>query len=184
MRLDKPRDPIAGPDAGPEAPFPIKVNGKVVKGFGRGSKDLGIPTANIPIDGLSVGGNSDVESGIYYGWAGLEDPPVAHDAPGLSRGIFPMVMSIGWNPFYKNAVRSVEVHIMAPFTGDFYDHHLNLIILGYIRPEYDYISKESLIEDIQTDIEVARRSLAREAYAKWTNDPYLHDFKNATDAAQ
>lgn len=28
----------------PEAPYPIKMNGTVIKGFGRGSKDLGIPT--------------------------------------------------------------------------------------------------------------------------------------------
>lgn len=27
-----------------EAPYPISVSGTVVKGFGRGSKELGIPT--------------------------------------------------------------------------------------------------------------------------------------------
>jgi riboflavin kinase len=60
---------------------------------------LGIPTANIPLEGLEVGGNSDVESGVYYGWAGL-------DFTG-EQLVYPMVMSIGWNPFYKNTVRSV-----------------------------------------------------------------------------
>jgi riboflavin kinase len=40
MRTDKPRDPVAGPDAGPEAPFPIRLSGPVIKGFGRGSKDV------------------------------------------------------------------------------------------------------------------------------------------------
>lgn len=34
------RDPIAGPDSGPEPPFPIKINGRIVKGFGRGSKEV------------------------------------------------------------------------------------------------------------------------------------------------
>ncbi|KAG0346281.1 riboflavin kinase, partial [Gamsiella multidivaricata] len=28
----------------PETPFPIKMSGTVIKGFGRGSKELGIPT--------------------------------------------------------------------------------------------------------------------------------------------
>lgn len=40
MRSDKPRDPVAGPDAGPDAPFPIRLSGPVIKGFGRGSKDV------------------------------------------------------------------------------------------------------------------------------------------------
>ncbi len=53
---------------------------------------------------------------------------------------------------------------------------MNLLILGFIRPEYDYVSKESLIEDIRVDIEVARRSLEREAYAKFKNDGYLVEF--------
>lgn len=96
---------------------------------------------------------------------------------------YPMVMSIGWNPFYKNTVRSVEVHIMHHFETDFYGSHMNLDILGFIRPEYDYVSKESLIEDIKTDIDVAGRSLARPAYAKFIKDPYLLDFKDKDEIA-
>ena len=40
MRPDGPRDSIAGPDSGPEPPFPLKLSGDVVKGFGRGSKEV------------------------------------------------------------------------------------------------------------------------------------------------
>ena len=54
---------------------------------------------------------------------------------------------------------------------------MNLLILGFIRPEYDYVSKESLIEDIRFDIEVARRSLERETYAKYRSDKYLTRFE-------
>lgn len=61
-----------GPTSGPESPYPLKIEGPVVKGFGRGSKELNIPTANIPVDGLSVGGTEDVQSGVYFGWAGLD----------------------------------------------------------------------------------------------------------------
>jgi len=151
----------------PETPFPLKVSGEVIKGFGRGSAELGIPTANIPISGLDVGGHSDLASGIYYGWAGLTLPS------STTTDIYPMVMSLGYNPYYKNTVRSVEVHIMHSFGSDFYGARLSLVILGYIRPEYDYVSKESLIEDIRTDIEVAGRSLEREGYAKWKGDAWL-----------
>jgi riboflavin kinase len=39
------------------------------------------------------------------------------------------------------------------------------LILGYIRPEYDYVSLEALVDDIRVDCEVARASLARKPYA-------------------
>lgn len=38
-RPDGPRDPIAGPDT-PQPPFPLKLRGSVIKGFGRGSKEV------------------------------------------------------------------------------------------------------------------------------------------------
>ncbi|KAI9659595.1 MAG: riboflavin kinase [Alyxoria varia] len=212
------RDPIAGPDNGPVSPFPIKLKGRIIRGFGRGSKELGIPTANIPINGLDVGGHSDIESGVYFGWAGLnlatatDDASKARKPIGLkeeeeegegeekhtaipSSGsysdreesshperhvateVFPMVMSIGWNPYYKNTVRSVEVHILRKFHEDFYNALLNLTILGFIRREQDYDSLEMLVEDIKLDIEVARRSLEREAYLDLAKDPFLEDFE-------
>ena len=87
-----------------------------------------------------------------------------------------MVMSIGWNPFYKNTVRSVEVHIMHKFATDFYGSHMNLAILGFIRPEFDYVDREKLIEDIMTDVEVARTSLGRAAYEGFKGDGYLVEF--------
>ena len=40
MRPDGPRPSIIGPDSGPEAPFPLRMKGQVVSGFGRGSKDV------------------------------------------------------------------------------------------------------------------------------------------------
>jgi len=175
MRPPGARDPVAGPDSGPVDPFPIRISGPIIKGFGRGSKELGIPTANIPLGGLEIGGHSDLDSGVYYGWSGL-------DLNGEER-VYPMVMSIGWNPFYKNTVRSIEVHIIHDFGHDFYGHHLNLVILGFIRPEYDYVSKESLIEDINTDIAVTKQSLQRPAYSKFKEESCLTTFPNKADSS-
>lgn len=87
-----------------------------------------------------------------------------------------MVMSIGWNPYYANSVRSVEVHILHKFSRDFYNALMNLSILGFIRPEQGYESMEALVEDINFDIEVARRSLQREAYLEEKKDAYLMEF--------
>jgi len=169
---------------------------------------LGIPTANIPITGLDVGGHTDLESGIFYGFAGLslaaassnsphaENPPKPNNedqdhkqttdhssefpeplpADGNEALVYPMVMSIGWNPFYKNEVRSVEVHIIHEFKQDFYNALMNIIILGFIRHEQNYDSLEGLVTDIKIDIDVTKRSLKRPAYATFAKDPYLVDF--------
>jgi riboflavin kinase len=113
---------------------------------------------------------SDARSGVYFGWASLQlgkDHP--NYRPSSSEGeagysIFPMVMSIGYNPFYNNTVRSAEVHVLDKFAADFYGVDMRLLILGYIRDEKNYEGLEALIEDINTDCEVARRSLERDAW--------------------
>ncbi|RAL07581.1 dienelactone hydrolase [Aspergillus homomorphus CBS 101889] len=178
MRPDGPRDLVTGPDGGPEPPYPIRLAGPVIKGFGRGSKELGIPTANIPAEGLVA--YPDLQVGVYYGVVTLDPARFAFNDD-ASSPIRPAVLSIGYNPFYKNQTRSIEIHIMpslaapSPTTDggptkfhklpDFYGTDLHLLILGYIRPEYDYVSLEALVEDIRLDCEVARRSLQRPAYA-------------------
>jgi riboflavin kinase len=100
-RKDRPL--IVGPEK-PEATFPIFLKGPVIKGFGRGSKELGIPT------GISSFGPSDKaniddkqcedtlkENGVYYGYAKVYDG---------DKQVEEMVMSVGFNPFYNNTVRS------------------------------------------------------------------------------
>lgn len=59
--------------------------------------------------------------------------------------------------------QTVKFHKMP----DFYSIPLNLLILGYIRPEYDYVSLGALVEDIRMDCEVARQSLRRKAYIRY-----------------
>lgn len=49
-------------------------------------------------------------------------------------------------------------------------------MLGFIRPEYDYVSKERLIEDINVDIEVTKRSLERDGYQQFRHEKWLVDF--------
>ncbi len=56
------------------------------------------------------------------------------------------------------------MHVIHGFEKDFYGSQMRLELLGFIRKELDYVSREALIGDIKTDIEVAGRSLARE---KW-----------------
>ena len=74
-------------------------------------------------------------------------------------------------------MRSVEVHVMHDFAGcDFYGAQMRLLIVGYVRPELDYVSREALVEDINTDIRVAERSMAREGWRELGEEEWLRLF--------
>ncbi|EPQ59584.1 riboflavin kinase [Gloeophyllum trabeum ATCC 11539] len=167
------RPQVVGPESGPEPPFPIQLEGAVQHGFGRGGKDLGCPTANLPDEALPA--MSEVtQTGVYYGYARVYPPKDADkELKEEDVKVLPMVMSLGWNPFYKNERLTAEVHIMHDFASDFYGYYLKALVLGYIRPELDYISREALIEDIETDKKVALNSLSRPAYEKFQADPFF-----------
>ncbi|KAI2610086.1 riboflavin kinase [Hypoxylon fragiforme] len=223
------RPRILYPSSGPSPPFPLQMEGVVISGFGRGSKELGIPTANLPVDEAATPWIADAKSGVYFGWASLalpgdhpdrrdqqprhrsnpRAPPTSSSSPSSSATppprititssspsssnpdgsaeqttttlssssstttaeteapasttwqIYPMVMSIGYNPFYKNSVRSAEVHVLHDFAADFYSAPLRLLVLGFVRDEQDYASLDALVRDINIDCDVARQSLAR-----------------------
>lgn len=75
--------------------FPYYASGEVVKGFQRGSKDLGMPTANYSdevVDKLPT----EFKQGVYYGWAQIDNG-----------NVYKMVMSIGNNPFYDNEKKTM-----------------------------------------------------------------------------
>ena len=122
---------------------------------------LGIPTANLPVDEAVTPWIAEAKSGVYFGYASLN----LKDSSDGDFQVYPMVMSIGYNPFYKNTVRSAEVHVLHKFSADFYDAHMRLLILGFVREELDYTSLEALVADINFDCEVAKNSLARPAWA-------------------
>ncbi|KAF5342344.1 hypothetical protein D9611_001340 [Ephemerocybe angulata] len=165
-----------GLSTGPEKPYPLQMEGKVISGFGRGSRDLGIPTANLPVDYDSAPWLADIKSGVYFGWAALNLPPSHPNQPATTSpsstttaasgfSVYPMVMSIGRNDFYNNTVPSVEVHLLHDFEADFYGVEMRILITGFIREMRDYAGVDELIEDIKVDCDVALRSLDREAWA-------------------
>ncbi|KIJ56543.1 hypothetical protein M422DRAFT_22706 [Sphaerobolus stellatus SS14] len=170
----KARPEIVGDNAGPSAPFPVYLAGTVQRGFGRGGKDLGCPTANLSDDALDLI-VTVAKPGIYYGYAQVV-PPASEEQSNWdqeARAVQPMVMSLGWNPFYKNEKLTAEIHVMHDYKSDFYGYELRAVVLGYIRPELDYTSREALIKDIDTDKAVGLKSLDRPAYNVYTNDPHF-----------
>lgn len=136
---------------------PHFASGLVIRGFGRGSKSLGIPTANY---GPEVVNNlpQEIQTGVYFGWA-----QVNHNE------VYKMVMSIGWNPYFKNERKSMETHVLHHFDDDFYDQNLRVCILGYLRPELNFNSLDDLISAIKKDINDAEEEL---------ENPNLKEYKN------
>ena len=139
------------------------IKGEVVKGFGRGSKELGIPTANLEPASFRSSIGDDTLSGIYCGFA----------SKGEDAEVYKMVMSIGWNPFYKNKERTAEAWLLHDFEHDFYGVELRVVVCGYIRPEADFESVESLVARIHEDARVARAALDAPAYQAFASDAFL-----------
>ncbi|EZA58624.1 riboflavin kinase [Ooceraea biroi] len=140
--------------------LPYFASGPVIRGFGRGSKELGIPTANLPEPVINALPN-DLDTGIYYGWASLHGQ------------VYKMVASIGWNPYYKNQKKSLEVHLLHEFQNDFYGEELKVIITGYIRQEKDFSSEEELVKAIKNDIAIADERLEEPTVNKLKDDDFL-----------
>uniref|UniRef100_A0A8C6XL46 Riboflavin kinase n=1 Tax=Naja naja TaxID=35670 RepID=A0A8C6XL46_NAJNA len=142
--------------------LPYFCSGEVVRGFGRGSKELGIRTANFSeevVDSFP----SDISTGIYYGWGCIG-----------TGDVHKVVLSIGWNPYYKNIKKSVETHIIHTFNEDFYGEILSIIIVGYIRPEQNFDSLDALIAAIQHDIDEAKNLLDLPEHQKFKDDNFFH----------
>ncbi|KAG5893130.1 hypothetical protein JTB14_034150 [Gonioctena quinquepunctata] len=106
----------------------------------------------------------DLETGVYYGFASVDKGDVHK-----------MVMSIGWNPFYKNSTKSMETHVLHTFDADFYGKELRVVILGYLRPEKNFGSLEELIAAIKNDIENASNSLDGAQFAQFKKHSFFSE---------
>ena len=165
---------------------PHRFAGKVVKGFQRGSKQLGWPTANL--DPAAFESQLDAATeGVYVGWAAIGDASLPEEA----RAVHKAILSIGWNPHFDDVkVRTLEAYLTHDFKGrDFYDSPMKLMICAFLRPQgvrcrrsrangphvvltrampFDsrvraaaakFDSMESLIEAITTDVEFGEQAL-------------------------
>jgi riboflavin kinase/FMN adenylyltransferase len=121
---------------------PPLLIGEVIHGFGRGSKKLGFPTANLKIDEVLV-----PHPGIYAVWAVYEGRR------------FPGVSNLGWNPTFQDHKFSIEVHILN-FEKDIYGQTLRVEFVKRQRDEVTFRGPEELITQIKKDVEQAKKILA------------------------
>jgi len=114
----------------------VVLSGKVVHGFGRGSKQLGVPTANIEMTAENAYKTEGLIPGVYSAIASL-------------RGrTYRCAMSIGWNPVYDNEQKTIEAYLITDDLGEFYGEDLEVSIKAYIRAEALFSDFDSLIQAI------------------------------------
>jgi len=143
---------------------PLELTSKIVHGFGRGGKNLGIPTANLEMIPEIEEKIVDLVNGVYYGWAEFipSSPNKIKNGDQSENPKLPIVMSIGFNPYYNNKYKTAEAHIMKSFDNDFYGSELKVVVLGFIRNEADFTKFSHLIEAIHNDVQVAKDILGVE----------------------
>lgn len=59
----------------------------------------------------------------------------------LNNNKYESVISVGWNPFYKNSEKTIEAHLLHKFDDEFYGSELTVELYGYVRPEANFDSK-------------------------------------------
>lgn len=118
--------------------LPQTFTGKVVKGFGRGSKMLGYATANL--DGVVFDFNfSEDFYGVYCGTCKIEDGELMN-----------CFLSIGKNLTFDVPYPTFEVHIF-DFDEDIYDKTITVNVIYHIRPMVQFHSVQELIDQLARD---------------------------------
>lgn len=169
----------------------VYVRNSVVRGFGRGSKQLGCPTANVDdINHLTI------PTGIYCGLVQLviRKESEMQEEPGNKEAYIKtlqklpyvspvkgMVCSFGYNPQFGNKERSLEVFILDNFGFNFYGAELRVLICKKMRDEEKYSSIDELKEAIANDVRMAKSEVPNfDKYASNT-DYFLENISDSKE---
>ncbi|PHH92818.1 hypothetical protein CDD83_4727 [Cordyceps sp. RAO-2017] len=161
--------PIIGPNAGPELPFPVKFEGKVVPASGRSTAQLGVPTANL------TGVPDEITTrfgGVFAAWAmvlpakGLSD--IAND---WFEAVVTIAPPVGAAPTV--AMNSgVCVHIAHDFDGaTFFNAKLRVLLMASLHaasgpaPDDDPDAAAHLARLHVRDVMTTQASLGRESWS-------------------
>ncbi len=121
-----------------------EVSGVVARGEQRG-RELGFPTANVPVD-ESYAVPPD---GIYAGWVVR-----------ASGDRLPAAISIGTNPTFDGVERRVESYVLDRTDLDLYDEQIRVELVEHLRGMVKFDGVDKLIEQMDDDVKQARRRLA------------------------
>ncbi len=118
-----------------------RIEGSVGHGDKRG-RELGFPTANLPIDGLHA-----PKFGIYA---------VLFDVlTGPHKGSYKGAASLGVKPTFGADKPCLETFIF-DFSGDIYGEDVSVCLVEYLRPEQKFSSLDALIAQMEKDCVIVR----------------------------
>lgn len=146
----------------------FSVSGPVVRGAGRGGKELGFPTANqyFP-DDLAL-----PKDGVYAGWFVVDS---GQEIEGnMDIGVaYAAAISVGTNPTFGDEERSVESFVLDR-EADLYGHDATVRFVSHIRDMVKFNSIEELLDAMHQDVSTARSVLAKDAQAQgWKTGEYF-----------
>ncbi len=119
---------------------PYFLKGRVIKGAGRG-KQIGFPTANIPLDFYRIPPQNGVYSTRCY----------------FRNCSYLSITNVGFNPTFKDEKSlNIETNIF-DFDGDLYGEEIKVEFYTKIRDEKKFNSVNELIEQISKDVKYRRQ---------------------------
>jgi riboflavin kinase/FMN adenylyltransferase len=130
---------------------PYSVVGEVVEGDRRG-RELGFPTANVPVRDLAVPAD-----GVYAGWLRVVRSPgsgTTEDDP------LPVAISVGVNPTFDGVrERRVESYVLDRTDLDLYGCRVEVCFVAHIRGMVKFEGVDALVETIRDDVARTRELL-------------------------
>ena len=137
---------------------PFSFRGVVAHGDRRG-RELGFPTANLPVP-PNLACPAD---GVYAGWLTRRDHLGAHGEPlpeGAEPERWPAAISVGTNPTFDGIDRRVESYVLDRDDLELYDAPVTVEFAALIRGQIRFTSIDELIDQMNTDVADTRRLLA------------------------
>ncbi len=128
---------------------PYRLVGTVQHGHKRG-RTLGFPTANLDA-GEGVLAPAD---GVYAGW-------LVRDVPGHDQAqeFLPAAISVGTNPQFDGAKRTVEAHVLGRNDLDLYDQEVAVVFEKRLRPMMRFDGVDALLDQMDQDLRESAAAL-------------------------
>ena len=127
---------------------PYGVIGEVVAGDRRG-RELGFPTANVPVRELAVPAD-----GVYAGWLRVLDDGGEAGEP------MPAAISVGTNPTFDGVRdRRVEAYVLDRTDLELYGRQVEISFVARIRGMVRFDGVDALVETIRDDVTRTRTLL-------------------------
>ncbi|APT92346.1 riboflavin kinase [Corynebacterium phocae] len=149
---------------------PMSYTGPIVRGAGRGGKELGYPTANqYPSDSMALPAD-----GVYAGWLTIVDFEGALEGnmePGIA---YAAAISLGTNPTFGDTERSIESFVLDR-DSNLYGHTATVEFVAHLRNMVKFTSVDELLENMARDVAKARKVLSADSRTRVPGTFFLQD---------